>query len=93
MPQYINFTTAVTQSIAVGASTLYAIVSNSGSAVVKMYDGTVNPLEPLSGKITGSIMSTTAFGTVPVKVDYGIRASKGLVAVINTPGDVTILYD
>lgn len=93
MPQYMNFTGQQTQSLAIGASTLYAIVNNSGSAVVKVFDGIVNPLAPVNGFITGSIVCTTAFNASPVKVDYGIRASKGLVVAVNTPGDVTVIYD
>lgn len=93
MPQYLNLSTKVTQSLATGASTLYAVVNNSGSAVAKIFDGTVNPLAPINGFITGSIIATLAFNAQPEKVDYGIRASKGLVVAVTTPGDITVIYE
>ena len=93
MPQYRHFNTIQTQSLASGSSILYAVVSNSGSAVVKLFNGTVNPALPLTGDITGSLIATVAFNGTPVKVDYGVHASLGLVAAITTPGDITIIYD
>ena len=103
MAQYINMSTQITKSLATGPSYLYAVVNNSGSSVVKIFDGKVNPLAPLDGKFTSSIGATTGsalpiciigFNGTPIKVDYGVRATYGLIVAKDTDvGDVTIIYE
>jgi hypothetical protein len=101
MAQYKNISSAITASLTTGQSTIYAVVNNSGSSVVKLYDGLVNPLAPLNGLFTSSIGATTgsassiatiAFTGVPVKVDYGVRTRYGLIVVAST-GDVTVIFE
>jgi hypothetical protein len=92
MAQYINLATQATMSLGTGSRTLFAVVNNSGSSVVKLFDGKVNPLLPTNGKITGSAIATLAFNATPMKVDYGIRTTSGLVVASST-GDITIIYE
>lgn len=101
MAHWTNYSTAVTASVFTGAGTLYAVVNNSGSSIVKLYDGLVNPLAPTNGFFTGSkgattssanVIGTVAFNANPVKLDYGVRTQYGLI-VVGSTGDFTLIYE
>jgi len=84
-PRYVNISTATTTVVRVGAGTLRAIVANTPTGNVTIYDNTA-----ASGTKIGTIVFSSA---APLVLQYGLEVNTGITIVTSAAADITVVFD